>query len=420
MPLPASPGRKISGIYATLLDLLQPESFAAGCSALASWNDDDRLAAMLLCQMHGIAPLLHTRFKASGISTRCAPEFIDYLATQYGACKSRARRISEIQQQLTQPFADDNRDLLLLKGCQLLSACYPDPALRPMADIDVLIRAENRPLLEAVTDRLGLRLYSETADGASYLTSAAMSGIEDANEGMFVSEDARELYVYERADAPIAVDVHFRVTRSLQFAVIDLTESLRREGQEGRLGAAAMAHLVLHNVQNLIEHRCRLIQLYDVYLLAQQLNEKDWNELAQLSRQWRMAYQFSLVFLLAGRLFSDQPAGLSQWLPFQDMRVMGVDVRQFSMRFSYANPEPVRLRDLLSLCDGLEQKKTVLAYKLNARHPHRSQYRFASAVARSQRSSNVLARGYHYFFKRGNRAGFRGFEMHGFSADQVW
>lgn len=89
---------------------------------------------------HEVEPALHARLADSAWGHRAPDEMIDRLAELYAlnALKSRVR--SQELSGLLGKFRSGCIDVIVLKGAYLSEVVYEDRALRPMADLDFLVR----------------------------------------------------------------------------------------------------------------------------------------------------------------------------------------------------------------------------------------------------------------------------------------
>lgn len=166
-----------------------------------------------------------------------------------------------------QSLADAGVQPVLLKGTPLSFALYPACGLRPRADTDLLIAHADI----AATDRVLCAL--------GYTTANSISG---------------KLIMHQRAYAgPIALDVHWKVLNPAMFADLLTLENLRAKAVAvPKLGPHAFAAGAVHSLLLSCVHRVahhgpdhsdRLIWLYDIHLLLQQMDEPAFEEFAQLA-----------------------------------------------------------------------------------------------------------------------------------------
>jgi hypothetical protein len=102
--------------------------------ALPDWSG---LAA--LAEAHGLVPLLLTHLQAAGaaIPRDVKQDLLGYYMQHAHAARVREQALSDI----LASFRAAEIDVLVLKGAALARLVYPQPLLRPMRDVDILVRA---------------------------------------------------------------------------------------------------------------------------------------------------------------------------------------------------------------------------------------------------------------------------------------
>ncbi len=113
-----------------------------------SWGDLLREA-----EEQGLAPLLHKHLAAAGcaIPEHCRRRLHSLYLRSRQANAIRNRSLLKI----LQAFRGEAVEVLLVKGIALANLVYGDPALRPMRDIDLLIKTEDAGRAEALLFSLG-------------------------------------------------------------------------------------------------------------------------------------------------------------------------------------------------------------------------------------------------------------------------
>src|SRR5215212_5942003 len=93
-----------------------------------------------LAEAHGLVPLVYTHLQAAGVAVPPAikAQLLGYYMQHAHATRMRTQVLSDI---LT-CYQAAGIDTLVLKGAALAHIVYPQPLLRPMRDIDILVRAE--------------------------------------------------------------------------------------------------------------------------------------------------------------------------------------------------------------------------------------------------------------------------------------
>lgn len=142
MPKPAfvSHAARLESFRLALLPVHREAAPAALCEALIAGGTD--FLEMLLAQ--GLAPLWHQRLQVLGRLEALPAAMADALqqaridaAARYLAQRTALARVDAL-------FASAGIRHVVMKGAQVRECVYPDPALRPAADIDLLIAAEDR------------------------------------------------------------------------------------------------------------------------------------------------------------------------------------------------------------------------------------------------------------------------------------
>ncbi len=88
-------------------------------------------------EAHGMAPLLYTYFKAAQVPMPFATRRL--LQGLYVRHQQASRVRVQVLGEILQTFASEDITVCLLKGAALAHLIYPDPGLRPMRDVDLLV-----------------------------------------------------------------------------------------------------------------------------------------------------------------------------------------------------------------------------------------------------------------------------------------
>lgn len=115
-----------------------------------------------LAKGEGVAPLLYAKFQAAGWPAEAPARACTMLAGDYyrsAACYSLLR--AELERILN-ALAEADVRVLVLKGMSLAGRLYPDPALRPMSDLDLLIPAEQVGTAVGCIESCGYRVQKSS------------------------------------------------------------------------------------------------------------------------------------------------------------------------------------------------------------------------------------------------------------------
>ncbi len=110
----------------------------------------------------GIAPLLYHHCRAIDVLDSLPEGTRKYLARIYAETTLINRHLLKAATDLDQMLQKEGMQAILLKGAALLRTVYRDIALRPMEDIDLLVRPADLPKLERILQQMGFlrkRLY---------------------------------------------------------------------------------------------------------------------------------------------------------------------------------------------------------------------------------------------------------------------
>jgi len=118
---------------ARLIALLAERDATTETLTVAEW---DRLIA--LAQQHHVAPLLYARLKKRGIML--PPAIAEQLRQIYRASATRNLRLFQELGDILRALQAANIPVILLKGACLAEAVYGNVALRPMVDVDLLVK----------------------------------------------------------------------------------------------------------------------------------------------------------------------------------------------------------------------------------------------------------------------------------------
>lgn len=200
---------------------------------------------------------------------------------------ANARRLAALEEALLALDAAGVR-VILLKGAYLAPLVYGNAALRPMADLDLLVRdGETKRAVSALAE-LGYRpVAGEAWMGERY----GHQGLERA--------DGLLLELHERAGA-------FAVGARMDQAGLWQRAKLAPIGRASALSMEPtdlLLHLCIHSASHHL-FQLGLLPLYDIcQLLAHMGTQIASDELARRARDWRVARGVYLMLALAQRLF---------------------------------------------------------------------------------------------------------------------
>ncbi len=143
---------------------------------------------------HGIAPLLYHNLKGFQESPFIPQEVMDRLKKAYYRNMARNMYLYAELSRILQEFRKEGVEVIVLKGAALAGTVYGDIALRPFADLDLLVRKEVLPYAEGIMSAL------------NYCTSAYNKSQE------WYKKNHYHLSPYLHSDKSTTVEIHWHIT----------------------------------------------------------------------------------------------------------------------------------------------------------------------------------------------------------------
>ncbi len=186
----------------------------------------------------------------------------DFLFLENVQSGARSRRLLETLAGTIHTLRAAGIEVVALKGAALAFFHYPDPALRPMGDLDLLLRDPR-----------------ELARATEALTGAGWRALFDTpRHRVFVRPDERVVRpAAEDPDNPIRVEIHTTFRLPVLGRAYDPSEELRAQAETRDLGGirtsiasgpAFLRHLLFHATGDFAGIGIRGIQAYDFRFLA--------------------------------------------------------------------------------------------------------------------------------------------------------
>jgi hypothetical protein len=196
-------------------------------------------------------------------SARTLPEPLPgFLFGQNLRADARARRLRSTLEETVRALRDAGVEVVALKGATLAFFHYPDPALRPMGDLDLLLR-----------EPLALARATEVLVGAGW-----RSLFDTARHRVFARpSESVPRPASEDPDNPIRLEIHTSFRLPVLGRVYDASAELREEAEMRELGGTPVAtaagpslvrHLLFHAAEDFAGRGIRGIQAHDFRVLA--------------------------------------------------------------------------------------------------------------------------------------------------------
>lgn len=332
---------RISAIVAAWL--VEPEHRPLA-PQVAGWDDEAWETARWAIQIHGIAPLLDRASAAWPDADALHPRLRAYLASQRRLSGERVALLQRELAELLAALAAASVPAIPLKGSLLTSFYYPEPGLRPMNDVDVLVRPEHEPRALAALAELGYEIIVRSWKHVQIAKPQA--------RGPIVS------YEGEHPENPRSLDLHTRLSEQFWGIRYRLDEEAWRGsasdellGQPARImrPAALLHHLAVHATADGIARRLRLLHLNDIAMVAASVGPAGWDEIVRGARERREERFVYASLALTARYYPAVPAdvlaALRPGVPAELLRYLDTHTLE---QLSFCNSAPSNVREKLA------------------------------------------------------------------------
>jgi hypothetical protein len=228
-------------------------------------------------EAHGLVPLLYTHLQATGVTAppTIKAEILGYYMQHAHAAQVRAQVLADILRR----YAAAGIDVLVLKGAALARLVYPQPVLRPMRDLDILVRAEDVYRAYALLPEIGFTPPPSPHHGLGP-DHHHLTAIKRHTDGFSVSVEVHHaLHLNERGD-PLRYEAYAPTAQS--FTLGGLTaQTLGREETLWHIYRHAFCMPVVYEPMRLI-WAADLISLVEAWV-----DTMDWE---RVRRQYRPAW----------------------------------------------------------------------------------------------------------------------------------
>ncbi|MFX1552333.1 MAG: nucleotidyltransferase family protein [Promethearchaeota archaeon] len=231
-----------------------------------------------LASYHGVGGLLLYWLKRLGLESNLPTDVRKDLYGIHESFSNIWEDYHEIIKKILRRFSESKIDVVLLKGAQLAYTDYPHFSLRPMEDIDLLVKGSNKLRIIKLMLEMGFNLYhtGKTCD-KFFFKGISRREKENTHKPIFVE-------VHSNLQVPIRLNKSFSV---------DMDEFWNGSKMEHFDGFSFLKLVPTYNLIYLCAHLCehyfsRLIWSYDIALLIHRHREEiDWEGLGDLCRRMR-------------------------------------------------------------------------------------------------------------------------------------
>lgn len=264
----SSSGRRLlNRATAELVSWLNIQNVQRCIDVVKPWREIEWNAMRHAILSQGLGPYLHKELPGTPLYA-CLPATIqDWLASQYDR---NEQRMARLQGELATILQRANRagiPVMPLKGSTIAWRNYPHPAMRPMADIDILVCPEDLEGVQDILCRSGYVLSPEDRD-------------ENVRPLTFMKPGDRVVSAEgEHPDNPRPVEVHWRLRRGAwgNISASDFTDQMWANATNVEIFGesawqpepnARITYVAYHATSHLLAEKGRAIQWLDLALLS--------------------------------------------------------------------------------------------------------------------------------------------------------
>lgn len=223
-------------------------------------------------------------------ATSLSNDLIIQLRTHYYASLRRNMLLFDELNRVLTAFNEANIDVIILKGAELAERIYPDNALRPMSDIDLLVKLEDIEkaedvLIQSAYDKVTLNHQKEHSFHKTYFKSG--------NTQSFV------------------IELHWHLVRKIFFTQIDINELWAEVIPVNFLETEALTLSPTCSLLYLCWHGSRhgftrFIWVCDIaHTIKNKIADIDWDLVREKSLDWKISKHFLFGYHMARMLLNN-------------------------------------------------------------------------------------------------------------------
>lgn len=256
----------------------------------AEWGE-----VLELARRHGVMPLLHRRLKDRYGDLGVPGPVQVQLRDMYRATGIRNTRLFAHLNGILMRFREEGIGVVALKGAHLAELVYEEVALRPMADVDLLLRASDLRRATQILRSLGY--------GSGVAEGQGEHGHQDPIDGNLHLEAMRK-------PGGLLIELHYAIAIPERMRDSDV-EGIWNRATPARIGGAEAFVL---SPEDLLLHLCvhaslhhgfevSLLHLCDIPVVVDHFRDRlDWGLFWERSRAWGAERSALITFAITERL----------------------------------------------------------------------------------------------------------------------
>ena len=274
-----------SNIRILLLSALRGEFEQTSTEPSALLSTDEWRKLLDLARLQGITPLLYQKLKMLQ-DADIPPETIQELRDYYLTNLVRNMQLFHQLKGILKRFHEDNIPVIPLKGSYLAERVYGNIGVRPMSDIDILVKQEDLSHVE------------EILTGSGFIQERGRRAIYDV--GYTRTQNKLLMYIEVHWDIsqpleklPFGIDKVWDQSRPSEISGIPVRELSPED---------LLLHLAVHGSKHVFCNGLRMV--FDIAETVKHFENKvDWQHLQQTAQRWGATKSLYVGLRLAAELF---------------------------------------------------------------------------------------------------------------------
>lgn len=144
-----------------LCHCLSPETGEIEVERFERLSDADWRGLVQLAARHGLVPLLYRRLKTHGAGVAVPLEIWRTLQETYLDSSGTSMRLYHQLAEVLRALQEEGIPVIVLKGAYLAQVVYGNAALRPMHDVDLLVKKDDLSRVEEKLQQMGYELFGD-------------------------------------------------------------------------------------------------------------------------------------------------------------------------------------------------------------------------------------------------------------------
>ena len=265
---------------------------------------------------------------------------------------ARYMLLAQAQQQMERVFRKEEIPTAWIKGIALAGSVYPDPTLRPMVDLDVLVPYPKR------------QAALEIAQSTGYTFPRSPQLLFELDDSVTLSSS----YHYHLVGGPahaVNLELHYRLLRNddtllpLDQLAWFWTQTQETDDFHFLKPEAHLLYLCAHAVLQHGEAQFYLLRYYDLHLLLTNFN-LDWHLIVKKSIELKWTYAVERALLLCVQMFAT-PIPEHVFTALRERRPADEDLSQVTS-LQQADISLAKMMTKLSMLSKQDRARYVLRY----------------------------------------------------------